>query len=102
MTVNYKPMWKLNLDAHDALLGVLNKAYSDIYLSLQDRPKGMEYFDFVMSKVHGLGIQEHLDEQEKGRKISGSYYIFVPEEIDERIWSFPRYLHNKKCKRPQA
>jgi benzoyl-CoA reductase/2-hydroxyglutaryl-CoA dehydratase subunit BcrC/BadD/HgdB len=77
-------MWAdldLDLEAHDALLGVLGKAYNDIYLSQVDRPAGMAYFDFVMSEVHGLRIRELLDEKADGRKIIGSYCVFVPEEI---------------------
>ena len=41
----------------------------------------MGYFDFVMSEVHGLRIRELLDEKKAGRKIIGSYCVFVPEEI---------------------
>ena len=41
----------------------------------------MAYFDFVMSEVHGLRIKELVDEKAEGRKIIGSYCVFVPEEI---------------------
>jgi benzoyl-CoA reductase/2-hydroxyglutaryl-CoA dehydratase subunit BcrC/BadD/HgdB len=41
----------------------------------------MAYFDFVMSEVHGLRIKELLDEKAAGRKIIGTYCVFVPEEI---------------------
>jgi benzoyl-CoA reductase/2-hydroxyglutaryl-CoA dehydratase subunit BcrC/BadD/HgdB len=41
----------------------------------------MGYFDFVMSEVHGLRIKELLDEKTAGRKVIGSYCVFVPEEI---------------------
>jgi benzoyl-CoA reductase/2-hydroxyglutaryl-CoA dehydratase subunit BcrC/BadD/HgdB len=34
-----------------------------------------------MSEVHGLRIKELLDEKAQGRKIIGSYCVFVPEEI---------------------
>lgn len=84
MSDDYRSMWAdlgLDLEAHDALLDVLGKAYQDIYLSQKDRPEGMGYFDFVMSEVHGLRIRELLDEKEAGRKIIGSYCVFVPEEI---------------------
>ncbi len=40
----------------------------------------MAYFDFVMSEVHGLRIRELLDEKKAGRKIIGSYCVFVPED----------------------
>jgi len=84
MSNDYTPMWKdlgLNLEAHDMLLNVLGNAYKDIYLSQKNRPEGMGYFDFVMSEVHGLRIKELMDEKAQGRKIIGSYCVFVPEEI---------------------
>ncbi len=84
MSENYRPMWEkmgLDLEAHDALLSVLGQAYGDIYLAQKKRPEGMGYFDFVMSEVHGLRIKELLDEKEAGRKIIGSFCVFVPEEI---------------------
>ncbi len=84
MSESYKSMWEslgLNLKSHDALLNVLGKAYQDIYLAQKNRPEGMGYFDFVMSEVHGLRIKELSDEKAAGRKIIGSYCVFVPEEI---------------------
>ena len=84
MSEDYRSMWSdlgLDLAAHDALLGVLGQAYQDIYLAQENRPEGMAYFDFVMSEVHGLRIKELLDEKAAGRKIIGSYCVFVPEEI---------------------
>ncbi|NLB35001.1 MAG: 2-hydroxyacyl-CoA dehydratase, partial [Elusimicrobia bacterium] len=61
--------------------GVLGKGYEDIYLSQKSRPEGTAYLDFVMSEVHGLRIKELIDEQKSGRKIIGSYCVFVPEEL---------------------
>ncbi len=84
MSEDYRGMWEdlgLDLAGHDALLGVLGGAYQDIFLSQKKRPEGMGYFDFVMSEVHGLRIKELLDEKKAGRKIIGSYCVFVPEEI---------------------
>jgi predicted CoA-substrate-specific enzyme activase len=81
---DYRSMWAdlgLDLEAHDALLGVLGQTYQDIYLSQKNRPEGMGYFDFVMSEVHELRIKELLDEKAAGHKIIGSYCVFVPEEI---------------------
>ncbi|WP_031480726.1 double-cubane-cluster-containing anaerobic reductase [Maridesulfovibrio frigidus] len=80
----YKNMWEnLNLDieAHDGLLEVLGKFYGDIYMSQEGRLKGMEYLDFVLSEVHGLRIKELMDAKEAGRKIIGTFCVFVPEEL---------------------
>jgi benzoyl-CoA reductase/2-hydroxyglutaryl-CoA dehydratase subunit BcrC/BadD/HgdB len=77
-------MWsKLGLDlpAHDNLLAVVTDAYKNIYLSQNNRPKGMEYFDFVVSEIHGLRISELFDAKEAGRKIIGGFCIFIPEEL---------------------
>jgi benzoyl-CoA reductase/2-hydroxyglutaryl-CoA dehydratase subunit BcrC/BadD/HgdB len=81
---DYRKMWAdlgLNLTAHDGLLEVLGKGYKDIYMTQETRPKGMEYFDFVIREVHGLRVKELMDEKAAGRKVIGSFCVFVPEEI---------------------
>ncbi|MDY0223553.1 MAG: double-cubane-cluster-containing anaerobic reductase [Desulfobacterium sp.] len=84
MSNEYVSMWKdlgLDIEAHNSLLTFLGDAYKDIFLTQKQRPEGMGYFDFVMSEVHGLRIKELMDEKLQGRKIIGSYCVFVPEEI---------------------
>ncbi len=84
MSENYQSMWTelgLDLEKHDALLQVLAQAYNDIFTTQKNRTQTMSYFDFVMGEVHGLRIRELLDEKKAGRKIIGSYCVFVPEEI---------------------
>jgi len=84
MSEDYRKMWEdlgLDLAAHDALLGVLGQGYQDIYMAQKNRPEGMKYFDFVMSEVHGLRVKALQDEKAKGRKVIGSFCVFVPEEI---------------------
>ena len=81
---DYRTMWKdlgLDLDTHDVLLGVLGTAYGDIYLSQKDRPAGMGYLDFVISEIHGLRIRELVDAKAAGRKVIGTFCLYVPEEI---------------------
>jgi len=77
-------MWTklgLNLESHDVLLGVLGKLYQDTYLTQKDRPAGMGYLDFVMQEVHGLRIKELMDARAAGRKIVGTFCVFVPDEL---------------------
>jgi benzoyl-CoA reductase/2-hydroxyglutaryl-CoA dehydratase subunit BcrC/BadD/HgdB len=84
VSTDYRPMWRslgLDLEAHDALLGVLGPLYEQTFTRQPNRPAGMQYFDFVMSEVHGLRIQELLDAKAAGRKVVGAYCTFVPEEI---------------------
>ncbi|MGD0623272.1 MAG: double-cubane-cluster-containing anaerobic reductase [Thermodesulfobacteriota bacterium] len=81
---DYTEMWRnlgLNLENHAGLLAVLSEGYKNIYLSQKGRPKGMEYFDFVISEVHGLRIKEVSDAKRAGRKVVGTFCVYVPEEI---------------------
>lgn len=82
--VDYRPMWTqlgLNLENHDALLNVLSQVYGTTFMSRENRPAGMSYFDFVMSEVHGLRVKELMDAKAEGRKVVGTYCAFVPEEL---------------------
>jgi benzoyl-CoA reductase/2-hydroxyglutaryl-CoA dehydratase subunit BcrC/BadD/HgdB len=84
MSEEYQKMWKhlgLDLAAHAALLGALGQGYQDVFLAQKGRPERMSYFNFVMSEVHGLRIKEVLGEKAAGRKVIGSFCVFVPEEI---------------------
>lgn len=84
MATDYRQMWEsigLDLEAHDQLLNALPPAYGDVYMSQKNRPAGMEYFDFVISEVHGLRIQEIQEHKAKGGKVVGAFCVFVPEEI---------------------
>jgi benzoyl-CoA reductase/2-hydroxyglutaryl-CoA dehydratase subunit BcrC/BadD/HgdB len=77
-------MWSdlgLDLEKHDLLLGALPALYENIYLSQEGRPQGMGYFDFVVSEVHGLRVQELVDHKAKGGTVVGTYCVFVPEDI---------------------
>lgn len=81
---DYRKMWEsmgINLEAHDQLLQALPPTYYDVYLTQTNRPKGMEYFDFVINEVHGLRIQELQEHKAKGGKVVGTFCVFVPEEI---------------------
>ena len=83
-TPDYRPMWAelgLDLEKHDALLGVLGQLYADTYMTQPDRPQGMAYFDFVMGEVHGLRIKELMDARTAGKIVVGAFCVFVPEEL---------------------
>ena len=84
MSTSYKEMWNrlgLDLEGHDQLLQVLGRFYTDIYLSQKHRPAGTRYLDFVISEIHGLRIRELVDARNEGKKIIGTFCVFVPEEL---------------------
>ncbi len=82
--VDYRPMWEelgLNLEAHDLLLAAIPQLYQQAYLTQENRPEGMAYFDFVMSEIHGLRIRELQDHKAAGGTVIGTFCLYVPEEI---------------------
>ena len=84
MSADYVQMWSdlgLDLKKHDILLSGLGQMYADTFLTQTNRPEGMKYFDFVMSEVHGLRIKELIEAKKSGRKVIGSFCVFVPEEL---------------------
>lgn len=81
---DYRELWQsLNIDLqkHDQLCEVLPKVYDEVYLSQQKRPEGMNYFNLVVSEIHGLRIQELAEHKKEGGKVIGSFCVFVPDEI---------------------
>ena len=81
---DYDAMWeKLGIDlvAHAGLLEVLPPLYRENILSQENRPRGMEYFDFVFSEVHGLRVKELVERREGGGVVVGTFCTYVPEEL---------------------
>jgi len=73
MQKDYTGLWEglgLNLENHAGLLGVLSDAYKNIYLSQKERPNGMGYFDFVISEIHGLRVEEIYEAKKEKRKVA--------------------------------
>ncbi|EFD05869.1 double-cubane-cluster-containing anaerobic reductase [Peptostreptococcus anaerobius] len=81
---DYREMWKdlgMDLETHDLLCEVLPVAFTDVYLSQKNRPEGMGYYDFVVSEIHGVRPAELIEAQKNGKKVFGSFCIFVPDEV---------------------
>jgi benzoyl-CoA reductase/2-hydroxyglutaryl-CoA dehydratase subunit BcrC/BadD/HgdB len=81
---DYRELWeslKMNLEKHDQLCAVLPDMYGSVYLSQENRPEGMNYFNLVISEIHGLRVLE-LDKHKKdGGKVLGTFCVFVPDEV---------------------
>ncbi len=81
---DYRQMWKdlgMDLELHDQLCEVLPTAFGDVYLSQEDRPESMDYYNFVVSEIHGVRPAELIESQKKGEKVFGTFCVFVPDEI---------------------
>ncbi len=81
---DYKEMWEslgMNLELHDQLCEVLPEAFGDVYLTQDNRPESMDYYNFVVSEIHGVRPAELIEHQKKGGKVFGTFCVYVPDEI---------------------
>ncbi|WP_218914924.1 double-cubane-cluster-containing anaerobic reductase [Desulfurobacterium thermolithotrophum] len=76
----YKEL-SMDIEKHEELMSALFQIYPEIFLKQKNRPKGMEYFDWLMSEIHGKRIVELLEIKKQGKPLVGTFCIFVPEEI---------------------
>lgn len=81
---DYRELWDrlgMDLEKHDVLCDVLPQLYEGVYLSQENRPEGMNYYNFVVAEVHGLRIKELDDHKKQGGKVVGTFCVFVPDEL---------------------
>jgi len=52
-----------------------------VFLSQENRPQGMGYFDNMVSNIFTGRIQEMYDARQEGRPVVGTFCVYVPEEI---------------------
>ena len=81
---DYRKMWEslgMDLETHDQLCEVLPKAFGDVFLSQENRPEAMDYYNFVIAEIHGVRPQELIKAQEEGKKVFGTFCVYVPDEL---------------------
>ena len=81
---DYVQMWKdlgMDLETHALLCRVPPTAVGDVFLSQENRPKAMDFWDLVISEVHGIRPAELIEAQKQGRKVFGTFCVYVPDEV---------------------
>lgn len=81
---DYRKMWEdlgMDLEVHDQLCEVLPQAFGDVFLSQENRPEGMDYYNMVVADIHGIRPAELIEHQKKGGKVFGTFCVYVPDEI---------------------
>lgn len=81
---DYRELWDrlgMDLEKHDVLCDVLPQLFGGVYLTQENRPEGMNYYNFVVAEVHGLRIKELDDHKKQGGKVVGTFCVFVPDEL---------------------
>ncbi|TGU74637.1 2-hydroxyacyl-CoA dehydratase [Geomonas terrae] len=77
-------LWeKLGMDVarFSGMPPMLTNAYRNIFLSQQNRPERMAYFDDMVANIHTGRIQEIYDAKEGGKPVIGTFCVYVPEEL---------------------
>ena len=77
-------MWAelgMDLEMHDMLCEVLPGAIGDVFMSQENRPAAMDYFDMVLADVHGLRPSELVEFRKNGGKVFGTFCAYVPDEV---------------------
>ena len=81
---DYRKMWEslgMDLETHDQLCEVLPQAFGDVFLTQENRPEAMDYYNFVIAEIHGVRPQELIKAQEEGKKVFGTFCVYVPDEL---------------------
>jgi benzoyl-CoA reductase/2-hydroxyglutaryl-CoA dehydratase subunit BcrC/BadD/HgdB len=71
----------MDLEKHDLLCEVLPDAFGGVFLAQQNRPEGMDFYDFVVSEIHGVRPAELIEHQKKGGKVFGTFCVYVHDEV---------------------
>lgn len=80
----YPDMWQslgMDVERFEKMRCVLGDVYQKTFLFQDNRPRAMEYFDWIISEIHGGRIQEILDAKKEGRPVVGTFCVYVPEEL---------------------
>ncbi|MHA1411531.1 MAG: double-cubane-cluster-containing anaerobic reductase [Promethearchaeota archaeon] len=82
---DWYPMWKalnIDLEKHDQLLEAFPNIFTEVYLNSQkNRPKNMAFWDMVVGDIHGIRVNELKNAKDQGKKIIGTFCLYVPDEI---------------------
>ncbi|TLP35543.1 double-cubane-cluster-containing anaerobic reductase [Arcobacter arenosus] len=71
----------VDVDRHAQMMSMGLESYEAQFKSQNNRPKGMEYFDWFMSEIQGQRIAEINKLRAEKKPAVGTFCIFVPEEI---------------------
>lgn len=81
---DYRKMWMdlgMDLEKHDLLCAALPEAFGEVFLSQENRPEGMDYFNFVVAEIHGVRPAELVEHKQRGGKVFGTFCVYVPDEV---------------------
>ena len=83
----------MDVDLHDQLCAVLPQAFGDVFLSQENRPDSMDYYNMVVADIHGIRPAELIEHQKKGGKYSvHSVYMYRMKSYSQQMPLLPDYV----------
>lgn len=82
--MSYEPLWQelgLDVKLHNELLQSIDRNFYQTVGAQQNRPQAMAYFDEAVHESHGARIAELVAARKQGRKVLGTFCVYVPDEI---------------------
>ena len=76
-----REMWQslgMDLETHDQLCAVLPTAFGDVYLSQENRPAGMAFYDFVVSDITVFVLPSSLSCRSRAERCSARFACTCP------------------------
>lgn len=80
----YPELWQsldVDVERFDKARKMLGDVYAQAFLSQENRPEGMVYFDEMIAELHGGRIKELVAAKAKGKPVVGTFCVYIPEEI---------------------
>lgn len=71
----------VDVERHAKMMSMGLESYQNQFLSQNNRPEAMKYFDWFMSEIQGQRIAEINKLRAEKKPAVGTFCIFVPEEI---------------------
>ncbi|MEO0108673.1 MAG: double-cubane-cluster-containing anaerobic reductase [candidate division WOR-3 bacterium] len=80
----HETLWQelgLDVKLHQELLKSISRSFEQTVGAQQNRPEAMAYFDRVIHESHGNRVAELVEGKSQGKKVVGTFCIYVPDEI---------------------
>lgn len=71
----------VDVERHAKMMSMGLESYKQQFMTQENRPEGMKYFDWFMSEIQGQRIAEINKLRAEKKPAVGTFCIFVPEEI---------------------
>ncbi len=77
-------LWReldMNVERFEKMRLTMGEVYRNTFLTQQNRPAGMDYFDRLVSGMHTERIKEMLAARAEGKPVVGTFCVYIPEEV---------------------